>query len=292
MPITPRLLRARADELSREKFPQTARDQARHERILSVATRMIADYGRHIVTFASLAMALRMSPATLRRHFIDIDAIIGDIVQTHLMGLARALGEIDPSDPDRHRRRRALYVDNTRGYPGTMLPAHQILLRDRDTLPPDLRDAIDLTYVSIGETMILAAHATPGLARKFLGIIDNPWLDQDDVEAALASLTPRGPMAQLAAPLAITQTMPPPDINAGGNPNLYPNLATGPDLDTDLGPGAETATVSDLIKQIMRNATAKTRTPIQADASPRSIDRQPNQPANSNAPPAAYTKPP
>ncbi len=195
MQISPRLLRDRADDLTREKFPQSARDHARHDRILTVATQMIADYGRHVVTFAGLAMALRMAPATLRRHFVDIDAIIGQILQTHLLTLARTLGDIDADQPNRAARRRAAYITATRGFFAGTSNAHLILLRDRDTLPPDLREPIELTQTTIGQSLA-PAFANAELARKILGLLDNPHLSADDIERAIAAITPAAETAQ------------------------------------------------------------------------------------------------
>jgi hypothetical protein len=48
--------------------------------------------GRPTVTLANLALALRMARLTIKKHFCDLDALLFHILSTHLMDIAKAIG--------------------------------------------------------------------------------------------------------------------------------------------------------------------------------------------------------
>jgi len=209
MPINPRILRAEADDLDdfSPRF-RTARESARHDHILKVAQVLLARYGRHELTFTALALALRIGTATLRRHFIDLDALLGDILNRHLMDLARYLGQIPFNDPDRDRKRRAKYLEYTRNGFGGLTQAHLLFVRDRHTLPEDLLTALEQTRDGIGASLGPDPQET-------LALLDTQIFTLPCIEVMLAALdtlalqqTP-APETQPAEPApAATRTKP------------------------------------------------------------------------------------
>jgi AcrR family transcriptional regulator len=138
-----RILRAKAQARNPAHFALTERQRAREAAILDIAQHLIADEGLANVTFAGLARALRLSVATLIFHFVDLEALLGELIRRHLRALAAELGKIAADDPLRHQKRRAAYLAYTRTPMGGLTEAHLLLVRDRHTLPPDERDGID-----------------------------------------------------------------------------------------------------------------------------------------------------
>jgi AcrR family transcriptional regulator len=184
MTTTPdRILRAKAQSRDPSHFALTERQRQRHERVIAISQFLIAEEGRHNITFRGLARALRMTPATLRFHFLDIEALLGEILRRHLHGLAAALGKYEPTDPERHQKRRAAYLAYTRTGLGGLTEAHLLLVRDSHTLPDDERNSIDMMRQGLAELL-----AGPGdLPEEVLLLLDAPFLDAARIEARLAA---------------------------------------------------------------------------------------------------------
>jgi AcrR family transcriptional regulator len=175
-----RLLRADAQEFDRNPPDLSPRERARHDRILEVGRAILARRGRHAVSFTGLAAALRMAPATLRRHVPDLDALLCEILRQHLRDIATEIGKIPHAAPDRNRQRRAAYLAFTRTAFGGFTEAHLLLVRDRHTLPDDVLPAIEETRLALG------GNLAGDMACEALSHLDNPFLSPARIEAILA----------------------------------------------------------------------------------------------------------
>ncbi len=197
MTTTPdRILRAKAQSRDPSHFALTERQRQRHERVVAISQYLIAEEGRHNITFRGLARALRMTTATLRFHFVDIEALLAEIIRRHLRLLAAALGTYEPTDPERHQKRRAAYLAYTRTPLGGLTEAHLILVRDRHTLPDDERTSIDMMRQGLAE---LLGGECP---EETLLLLDAPFLDEAAIEARLGAppLRAKPPQTQQPAP--------------------------------------------------------------------------------------------
>ncbi len=212
-----RILRAKAQARDPSHFAFTARQRQRHERIIALGQYLIADEGRHNITFRSLACALRMSPAALRFHFVDMEALLGKIIRRHLLRLAAALGTYEPTDPARQQKRRAAYLAYTRTPLGGLTEAHLVLVRDRHTLPDDERNSIELMRQGLGK--LLAGHGE--LAEEILLRLDAPGLDAGIEARPEIPLIPAPPPQPQPLPQLQGQPDPrpaPKECNAWTNP--------------------------------------------------------------------------
>jgi len=180
--INPRILRAEADAFDRQQRFLPERDRQRREHILTVAQALLARHGRHAITFAAMAASLRMAPATLRRHFIDLDALLGEILSRHLLALSAAMGQVPFNDPDRSRKKREAYFTFTHGPFGGLTEAHLLYTRDRHFLPEDLLTGLEQTRDGLGEFL-----AGPN-GREALLLLDTPYIKLANSEAMLAAL--------------------------------------------------------------------------------------------------------
>jgi AcrR family transcriptional regulator len=184
MHIHPRILRAQADALEGGPHFRTERERERHERIITIGRALMARHGSHAVTFANLAAALRISTTTLRRHFIDLHALLGEILTRHLAALSCALAEIPSDAPDHDRRKRQAYAAFTRTGLGGLTEAHLLLVRDRHFLPDDLLPQIEDARDAIGDTLAGAN------GREALLLLDEPTIPLPHIEPMLAALQP------------------------------------------------------------------------------------------------------
>jgi AcrR family transcriptional regulator len=180
-----RLLRSQEEDRAKVRFEIIGKDRERHERILASATHLMALNGRNAVTLGNFAIALRMSPSTIRRLFADLDCLLAEILRNHLAALSREMGKIPDDVPDKRAARRATYLKFTRGPFSVFTEAHLLLVRDRATLPPDLLEPLEDIRFSIG---MLMDNEVPGVA---LGLLDVQGIAIQQVEAALAA-TPHG----------------------------------------------------------------------------------------------------
>ena len=194
-----RILRASAD--NRHQRPeQTPREIEREERILAVAQTVMAEHGRHEISFTSMALALRMVRSTLRHHFCDLDELLAAILHRHLRRLSYAIGEVPQDAPDRLPKMRAAYLAHTRTILGGYTEAHLLLVRDRHLLPAELLTSIDFIRHNLGD--ILAY----GHAEEALDLLDSRYLSAARIEEFIAILTapqaePARPPITAAAPL-------------------------------------------------------------------------------------------
>ncbi len=177
MRIPVRILRATADN-RHPPPPPTARTREREERILAVNQTIMAEHGPETFTFADLALTLRIDRATLRRHFPDLESLLGKILRRHLNRVTRAVAEIHPDDPDRDKKRRSAYHNATHTPLGGLNEAHLLLIRNREMLPDDLLPAIEASRLNIGS--ILAGP----LGEQTLAELDKPGLDTTRIEPA------------------------------------------------------------------------------------------------------------
>ena len=182
MNIPQRIFRFEVDDLPGERDHRTTRDYACQDRILRAAQHLIARHGRISLTLTDLAVALRMSRATLRRHYCDLDSILSEILSRHLQAIATALGKVPFDAPDAPAARRAAYLAYTRTPFNAPTEAHLLLIRDRHALPPDLAGPIEDIRQSVG--LILAGFD----GTVALTLLDTMELQAPQIETILASL--------------------------------------------------------------------------------------------------------
>jgi AcrR family transcriptional regulator len=210
MHIPARILRSHLMDIDRTLRDLTAREQAREERILRDAQFLIARFGAAALTFTNLAIAMKIAPATLRRHFADFDALLGEIMRRHLRAIASAIGEIPHDAPNRARLQRAAYITATRTL-GAPTEAHLILTTHRTTLPEDERASVAGLRGQIG----LELGGTNGEATLYL--LDCPHFTIDQIEPMLEAA------AQPVADVPKQAAAPPP--TPGGSFHLIADLS-------------------------------------------------------------------
>ena len=181
MRTPPRILRSRADDLNPLGADLTTPEIERRDKILKTAEDLFFRFGRNTITFTAMALALRLSPATLRRVFLDLDCLLADILRRHLLEVANAMGKVPRDAPNLHALRRAAYVAATRLPFGGLTQAHVLLTRDRNLLPEDLRESIDGLRDSI------AVILSPTNARATMDLLDLPCFEAAQIEAMLAA---------------------------------------------------------------------------------------------------------
>ena len=222
MPVPIRILRAQADDLPGARPRVSARELETQDRILATATSLMATHGRTGLTMASFAAAMRLSPATIRRHFPDLDSILFEILHRHLHAIAVSFGAIGFDAPNRSAARRAAYVAHTRTPFSAPTEQHLLLLRERHALSPDLAEPVAKLRVLIGD-MLCPAH--PEIA---LALLDTPELQPAQIEAMLTALAPTAITlagAKATAPEPAEPRAPP---TTGFKPTLVPPAARAP----------------------------------------------------------------
>ncbi len=127
MPIPARILRAQADALPGQHPIFSARTLALQDRILKSVESFVTRHGRAGLTIGNVAGALRLSPATLRRHFCDLDSIIAEIFLRHLRAISDAIGQVSCTTENLHAARRAA--------PPTPAPPAPIMAASRTSTP-------------------------------------------------------------------------------------------------------------------------------------------------------------
>jgi AcrR family transcriptional regulator len=185
----PRILRDQADRLTNRKFHFSPRQKDRETRILLVAEHVFAQNSFACVTFGNLALALAISPVTLRQHFVDLDQLLADILQRHLFALLKTLTGIAGAGKAQDAARRKAWFEATRGVMGGLTDAHKLLIRERHNLPEDLRENIDNAYYALGELL------APNYGREALALLDAESADLPVIEALLTA-----PLTKPAAP--------------------------------------------------------------------------------------------
>jgi AcrR family transcriptional regulator len=181
-----RIIRAKADELKRPPAPST-REFERQEHIITTARGLMAEHGPHTLTIRNLAIGLRMSTFTLRCHFVDIDSLLHEIISRHLTALAKALGAVLWSDPDRRRKQREIYYNFTHSPFGGLTEDHLIFTRYRHLLPTDLRDSVETRRDNMAE-LVAGPFAIAALT-----LLDAPCITLPDIETMIAALPEPAP---------------------------------------------------------------------------------------------------
>jgi AcrR family transcriptional regulator len=210
MHITPaRILRTYADSQPNARRYQPPKEREMEEYIVQAAKPVLARAGRITTSIAGLAFAIRVPPATLRRHFPDLDALLGEILVRHLRTISDALGKITNADPNCKAARRAAYLAATRTPYGGPTETHILLLRDRHALPPDLADSIEAMRQSIGD--LLAYPDGPAA----LALLDTPGIDPAKIETFFTALAPAPAPANQEEPAEpLLHPAPPPPTKA------------------------------------------------------------------------------
>jgi AcrR family transcriptional regulator len=206
MHISARIIRAEAEALGCLPKFLTDRERERRDNILRLGRAVLAKHGRDRVRFIDIAVGLNLTRAAVRRHFVDLDALLGDILRRHLRALIAELAKIAQNAPDRDRKRRAAYIAATRTPMGGLTPDHLLLVRDLKLLPEDERIPIELLRDEIGK--IVAGDRFEAA----LELLDLPYLDANDVEAKLGR--PTAPV--LVQPTAQPRGVIPPELEVAG----------------------------------------------------------------------------
>jgi AcrR family transcriptional regulator len=167
---------------------------------MAIAPALLAEFGVRNITFAALALALRITPAAIRHHFIDIDDLLGVILLTHLATLHEALARVPAAAANEAAARRAAYLAATRGDNGRLTAPHTLLVHARNTLPDDLQAQIEPRYAALAEIVAGDRAATT------LPLLDSPLFEPETIERMLAALIACEP-APSAAPPAVTPAL-------------------------------------------------------------------------------------
>ena len=177
------------------------REIDRRNAILRAATTLMADFSPSSFSLTQFAMAIEASPATIRRHFIDMDGILTEILLRHLQAIAACFGNIPPGAPDYEAACRAAYLAHTRTPIGGLTEPHLLFTRDRFRLPPEDRDRLDAIHLNLGAQL-------GGLSpQDVLSLLDCPAIEPAEIETLIASRAARfAERVQLAA-----APPPPPD---------------------------------------------------------------------------------
>ena len=182
MPTPTRILRAIAEDLDPTILERNPREEHQFARIMEVAPTLLTFYNIDRITFTALAAAMKMSPPTLRHHFVDIPALLGHLIREHLRAISTALAQTPRDAPDRPRLRRAAYLEFTRKPLGAYTEIHLLMLNNLPTLPDDLRLPL------LEHQRAVATGLGPAGEEEFvLSMLDNPFITPTRLEAILAT---------------------------------------------------------------------------------------------------------
>ena len=190
-----RTLRHIAESLSPTRL--TPRQQARQNRILLIATDLIARFGRAALSFNRLAQAMRYAPSTLRWHFADLDSLLLHIMERHINILICTVGLMPADAPDRADRLAAAYRAAIRAPGGSLVGAHRLLQAERHTLPPE-------DQARLAEAIQKLAAMLPGLDPETLELRDNPPAETAPIsDRAAETASPATPSVQQRRLIAV-----------------------------------------------------------------------------------------
>ena len=203
MHIPDRILRAVADEDQSRTRRWSPRQIQRHQDIQRAATRIFARFGLAPITFRALAVALALSPATLRQHFVDLDSILAEILRNHLMDLLRAISQVPEDTANAHVVRRQAYLAHTRTLSG-FTDTHRLWIRERHALPEDLLTPLEQTFAPLAQ-LLAGEDATEAQTARVLALLDNEIVTQSNIEPLLQELprlnaTPLPPQPPMPQP--------------------------------------------------------------------------------------------
>ncbi len=174
-------MRDRIDAIPGNQPHLTAREQDRQEQIVTAGRTLLAEFGANSFTLPAFALAMRMSAASIRRHFIDLDSLLVHILNRHLLTLSTVMGSLRPGANDKHAARRSAYLAHTRTPLGGLTEAHLLLVRDRHLLPQTDRDRIETIRANLA-TLMARDHADA-----VMEWLDTPTMDLADIDAILAA---------------------------------------------------------------------------------------------------------
>ncbi len=183
MKPTPRALRDRIDSIPGNQPSFNMREQDRQEQIVTAGRTLLAEFGARSFTLPAFALALRMSPASIRRHFIDLDSLLIHILNRHLLTLSTVMGTLPRGANDKHAARRSAYLAHTRTPLGGLTEAHLLLVRDRHLLPQADLDLIEDVRANLA-TLLNGEHA-----QAVIDLLDMPTMGLADIDAILAART-------------------------------------------------------------------------------------------------------
>ena len=182
MPTPTRILRAIAEDLDPTILERNPREEHQFARIMEVAPTLLTFYNIDRITFTALAAAMKMSPPTLRHHFVDIPALLGHLIREHLRAISTALAQTPRDAPDRPRLRRAAYLEFTRKPLGAYTEIHLLMLNNLPGLPDDVR----VPLITL-QDQIASSLAAPDQAEFVLSMLENPFMMPRRLEAIIAT---------------------------------------------------------------------------------------------------------
>jgi AcrR family transcriptional regulator len=238
MPVHPRLLRDAIQHLLPKRH-LTTRELERRDLIVRAGRAAMVRFGRHGITLSSLALALGLTPAAIRRLFIDLDDLLYHILDQHVLTVAKTIAKIPDSDADHAIKRCAAYLDATRGNLGAYTEDHLLLVRERHRLPPDLIPHIENARTAIGEDLAGPLHAEATLA-----VLDIQGSSNAELLRLVRHIGEPEPLTQPEP--AAAPADPPPPVWLVPKPPEFP--LTGPEADsrsTPSQPGSRPLTAHD-----------------------------------------------
>jgi AcrR family transcriptional regulator len=203
MLIPARILRAQALQLDPTLADLTPREAAQRDRILEFGQSLMAQNGPHRLNLTRFATAIKMASWTIKKHFPDLHALLGELCRRHLARIALAIAEVPPNAPQ--RRRHAAYLAATRDQAGRLTEMHHLFTCFHATLPPDELEPVLAMHLAIGETL------APGHAHAMLTVLDNPGFTAADIEVVHGALTaPPPPLRPIPATVVFPRPNPAP----------------------------------------------------------------------------------
>jgi len=181
MTIPTRILRAMATDYDPHPRTLTPRQQQMLERIQIIGLKIFAAFGPQNITFRQFAEALDISPRVLKHYYVDLDALVGDLIRTHLAALSAELGKIAENADNRAAKLRQAYYNFTHTALGALTDAHLLTTRDTELLPDDERLPIEATTTAIGQ--IIAGPKSAETMR----LLDTADLTLSRIEQLLAN---------------------------------------------------------------------------------------------------------
>ena len=218
-----RILRAQVETLIDLRATWRPAQFQRERLILRLATALIATHGLGNITLPALAQAMMMANATLKRYFVDLEALVGAILRRHLKALQTALAEIPADTPNLHATRRQTWLRLTRTDSGDFNDEHKIFVKFRHHLPADIRPALEALYQELGTE--LAAAFEP---KQTLEILDSVLTTPANLEMILTAATPAPAGATQLRPAASRPAAIQPRPETLPNPAFLPRPAAVP----------------------------------------------------------------
>ena len=233
------------------RTPLSLPDLERREALLGAARTVLVEFGRDTFSIPQFAQAIDCSAHTLRRFFIDLEALLAEILNKHLQGISDAMSQFPRACADWPAARRAAYLAFTRKAFGTLTTDHFIFTRDYLTLPTEERRVIEDFHDTLGSML-------GGIsARDTLSLLDDPAIDADEIEILIARRVARHherleALAAIRPPAAAPARLPEPEPVPNPVPELVPELVPEPALVSN--PVREPGSVPKPVPQVAKPA--------------------------------------